>query len=138
MATTCSGCGVSLNEADVLYTPDAKIVCGTCNANADILATEKRAGNNIKSAGFGALGMAALTFIFNPFFLFTVLSTASAVYVLKSLSDQGDERFTKHIKNDKALIYACCGLAILINVVVVIGFFTFMAKAGAELSHRRY
>jgi len=138
MATTCSGCGVSLNGSDVLYTPDAKVVCATCNAKSDILETDKRAGNNIKSAGFGALAMAALTFIFNPFFLFTVLSSASAVYVLKSLSNKGDERFTKHIRNDRMLIYACCGLAMLINVVMVIGFFTFMAKAGAQLSRPRY
>jgi hypothetical protein len=118
--TACSGCGAMMEPGDVLYTAEARPVCARCYASADIVETDKRAGNNIKSAGFAALGAAGLSFMFNPLFLVTVSSVLSAIYALKSLTNKHDERFTKHIKNDRVLIIACSILALIINAIVVL------------------
>jgi hypothetical protein len=105
---------------DVLYTTDAKMVCPACYAKADIVETDKRAGNNIKSAAWGALGASILSLFFNPFYFFTISSAISAFYALGSLSRKEDERFTKHIAKERGLVMAAAIAALVINALALL------------------
>lgn len=97
----CAGCGRAMNPNAVLYDADARPVCDACHAKADLLATDRRAADNIRKAGWACLG-AGVGALFAPIghvvFLVACLLVAgtSGVFVLRSLA-RDNERFTKHL-----------------------------------------
>lgn len=100
--TACSGCGVELAPQNVLYTTEALVVCAKCYAAADIVATDKRAANNIRNAAMGSLIGGVLAF-FAPLsgmmivvIAMVVFTIVSGIYAIQSLA-RGNERFTKHL-----------------------------------------
>ncbi|HEY4055152.1 MAG TPA: hypothetical protein VGM39_01045 [Kofleriaceae bacterium] len=119
MANACSGCGAILADTDVLYTADARITCAQCFAKADLLETDKRAGQGIKAAAFSAFGLALLSLVFNPFFICNLGSAITAVGVIASLFRKGDERFTKHIASWKPFLLVICAVVLLWDAYVL-------------------
>jgi hypothetical protein len=124
--TLCSGCGRTIGGAEILYTMQGNPVCPACHANADLLAADVRAAKNISNSAYSCLGLALLSFVFNPFFIITIMSIGSGIYALKSLGPS-NERFARHVKSVRGLIYGCAiaGLAIsglrLLLIVLVLG-----------------
>ncbi len=118
--SACNFCGVGLNQDEVLYTADARVACAACNAKVDLVVTDMRVGNNIRNGAYYAVISAGVSFIFNPFLILTISSMISAIYALTSVNRKGDERFTKHIESQKAGIYACAIIALVINAIVII------------------
>ncbi|HEX4417368.1 MAG TPA: hypothetical protein VH165_05685 [Kofleriaceae bacterium] len=117
----CSGCGVALAQADILYTTDAQIVCAACSAKADLVETDKRAANTIRSTGFASFGFAIASFVFNPFLLCTILSVVSAFYALGSFWNPNDQRYTKHIsRGARFWVMTAAAVALLLDVLVAL------------------
>jgi hypothetical protein len=118
--TACSGCGAAIEQANVLYTADARIVCAKCYANEDIIATDKRAAQNIVKAAIGCAVFGVVSF-FSPLsgFLAVVIGCivatfVSGIYAIQSLA-RGNERFTKHLTSgDRILIWFCSIFGFLI------------------------
>src|SRR6266850_114010 len=75
----CSQCGKAISGSDILYTPDARIVCSACSAVAEVQRDEGRAANNIKTAAWSCLGAAVLAWFFNPFFIVNVGAILSGI-----------------------------------------------------------
>jgi hypothetical protein len=121
MQAQCSGCGVALAQADVLYTTDAQIVCTACSAKADLVETDKRAATTIRSTGFSSLGFAIASFVVNPFLLCTILSAISAFYALGSFWNPNDQRYTKHIsRGARFWVMTAAAVALLLDVLAVL------------------
>jgi len=55
MDASCSSCGKAVSGGDVLYTEDARVVCPTCFAKADVVATQQRASGGTGSLVAGAI-----------------------------------------------------------------------------------
>jgi TPR repeat protein len=56
---TCSSCGAALAQSDVLYTPNARVVCATCFAKHDLKASQMRA-NKVGISIVVVVGIVAL------------------------------------------------------------------------------
>lgn len=128
---TCSGCGIEVADANILYTGDARIVCAKCYAQEDIIATDKRAAHNIRNAAVAAAGGGIASF-FSPLsgmmivvIACVVATFVSGIYALQSLS-RGNERFTKHLTSgDRMLIWVCCIFGFVLS-----GFMALIVLAG--------
>jgi hypothetical protein len=113
--TACAGCGRAMNPGAVLYDADARPVCEACFQQADLVATDRRAADNIRKAGYACLagGIGAL---FAPIahigFLVAcvIVVVSSAVFALQSLA-RGNERFTKHLTPVQRRITWVCTIA---------------------------
>lgn len=111
----CAGCGRAMAPNAVLYDADARPVCDACYQRADLLATDRRAADNIRKSSYGCLasGVAAL---FAPIahigFLVAcvVVALSSGVFALQSLS-RGNERFTRHLSPLQQRIVLGCTIA---------------------------
>jgi len=111
----CAGCGRAMNPNAVLYDADARPICDDCYARADLLATDRRAADNIRKAGYGCLaagGAALFAPILHIGFLVAcvVAAATSGVFVLQSLG-RGNERFTKHLSLMQRRIILACTIA---------------------------
>jgi hypothetical protein len=119
MKATCSGCGVALAQADVLYTADAKPVCAACNSKADLVDTDKRAAGNIVKAGWASLGAGALSFVGQ----IALLGVIAYFFVAASaISGAYNDRFTQHLtatQKTTAMVTAVVG--IVLSVLTVSG-----------------
>ncbi len=132
-AAACAFCNKPLGPSEVLYTPDARVVCAACNAKVELAVTEVRAGHNIRNASISSLVMAAISFIFNPFWVMTIASMIAGIGSLTAISRKGDERFTRHA--DKGAVYACSIIALVLDaIVIVITILAFAAATSAENS----
>ena len=116
MDSTCSSCGKSVSGNDVLYSPDAAILCAACYAHDDLERTDKRAAENIRKSAYTALGFALISWVVNPFFLLTILSVSAGGYAIRSFRPD-NHRFYKHIEKSRFVILACAyvgtGVALL-------------------------
>jgi hypothetical protein len=115
----CAGCGRAMNPNAVLYDAEARPVCDACHAKADLLATDRRAADNIRKAGYACLA-AGVFALFAPIahlgFLVAcvVVAATSALYAISSLS-RGNERFTRHLTQlQQQIVWGCtiAGLAL--------------------------
>jgi len=95
---------MELAPQNVLYTTEAKVVCAKCYAKEDILATDKRAANNIRNAAVGSALGGVMSF-FSPLsgmmivvIAMVVFTIISGIYAIQSLA-RGNERFTKHLSS---------------------------------------
>ena len=111
----CAGCGRAMNPGGVLYDAEARAVCDACYQQADLLATDRRAADNIRKAGYGCL-VAGVVALFAPiahvgFLVACVLVAASSgVYALQSLA-RGNERFTRHLSPWQRRLAGACTVA---------------------------
>ena len=111
----CAGCGRAMAPNAVLYDADARPVCDACYHQADLIATDRRAADNIRKSSYGciAAGIAAL---FAPIahvgFLVAcvVVAISSGVFALQSLT-RGNERFTRHLTPMQQRISWVCTIA---------------------------
>ena len=82
----------------VLYNTQGQPVCDACFGKADLAATDRRAADNIRKAGFVCIGAGVLSLIAPIAIGFliacVVVTLTSGVYALQSLA-RGNERFTK-------------------------------------------
>jgi hypothetical protein len=122
----CVGCGRAMNPNAVLYDADARPICDACHAQADLLATDRRAADNIRKAGYACLagGVVAL---FAPiahlgFLVVCVVVVAtSAVFALQSLA-RGNERFTRHLTPvQRKLVWVCTIGGLNLTALSVLG-----------------
>jgi hypothetical protein len=129
----CTFCAVALSTDQILYTPDARIVCAQCSARIDLVATDRNVGGNILKAGVFSISAAALGFVMFffpalPFLIFglalEVLAAWAGIYALRAVNRKGDERFTQHIASARGAIYttAIIGLAMSVLIGVVLAF----------------
>lgn len=126
MGTTCSGCGIALAPAEILYTPDAKVVCAGCNSQADLVDTDKRAAANIVRAGWVAVGAGILS-CFGQIALMGILayfivatSVISAGYALNSLGPS-NERFSKHLTASQKTVVKITAVAGIVFSMLTVG-----------------
>ncbi len=124
--TACTGCGRAMNPNAVLYDADARPLCEACFHKADLVATDRRAADNIRMAGYACLagGMGAL---FAPVahigFLVAcvVLVVSSAVFALQSLA-RGNERFTKHLTPvQRRIAWVCTIIGLNLTALSLLG-----------------
>ena len=108
----CAGCGCAMNPTKVLYDTDARPVCPTCFDRADLLATDRRAADNIRKAGYACIAGGAVALVAPIGYLgfqivCAVLVVTSGLFVLQSLA-RGNERFTRHLTlAQRRLAWAC-------------------------------
>jgi hypothetical protein len=113
--TACAGCGRAMNPSAVLYDADARPICEACFQKADLVATDRRAADNIRKAGYACLA-AGIGALFAPIahigFLVAcvIVVVSSAVFALQSLA-RGNERFTKHLTPVQQRIVWVCAIA---------------------------
>jgi hypothetical protein len=82
----CARCRAAVDTARAYYSEHGELLCGTCNAKADIAATEGRAIGYIQWAAFGNLGVGLFALlIFNPMLIFSGLAVLNAIFVTTSL-----------------------------------------------------
>jgi hypothetical protein len=111
----CAGCGRAMNPNAVLYDAEARPICDDCHAQADLLATDRRAADNIRKAGYACLA-AGVGALFAPIahvvFLVACLLVAgtSGAFTLQSLA-RGNERFTRHLTATQRRIAWVCTIA---------------------------
>jgi hypothetical protein len=109
--TACTGCGRAMSPSSVLYDTEARPICDACFQKADLLATDRRAADNIRRAGYVCFA-AGVGSLFAPIaigFLVAcvVIVLTSGVYTLQSLA-RGNERFTKHLsKLQQQVVWVC-------------------------------
>ena len=114
MDATCRGCGRAISGTDIYYSLEGAPLCPACNAGNEVLEADKQVGAKIQGAGWSAVGLALLSFIFNPLMLVTIAAISSGVYALKSFAP-GDERFTQHVKDGFVVrLVAIVGIVIAI------------------------
>jgi hypothetical protein len=129
----CTFCAVALTTDQILYTPDARIVCAQCSARIDLVATDRNVGGNILKAGVFSISSAALGFVMFffpalPFLIFGLaleaLAAWAGIYALRAVNRKGDERFTQHVASARGAIYttAIIGLAMSVLIGVVLAF----------------
>jgi len=137
----CSVCGTSLAPAETLYTTDAKVVCSGCNAQADLVDTDKRAARNIVRAAWSAFGLGAAS-MFGPFayigwltYLIVAMAWISAGFAVQSLARGGDnDRFTKYLSaTQRTMVWVLSALGFGLGVFTALGYpaqlaFWLMAK----------
>jgi hypothetical protein len=119
----CSRCGKSLAAADVLYAPDASVICGECSAKAEIVRDEGRAAGNLRKAAWSSLGSGVLAF-FGPIamvgvitYFFIAGAIVSAIFALTGVSS-GNERFTKYLtSSQRTMIWVCCMTAFVLCAI---------------------
>jgi Flp pilus assembly protein TadB len=115
-----------MNPGAVLYDAEARPVCDACSQRADLLATDRRAADNIRKAGYGCLaaGMFALVAPIAHVGLLVacvILAATSGVYVLQSLA-RGNERFTRHLTPwQRQLAWACTIVGLALTALSVLG-----------------
>jgi hypothetical protein len=114
---TCSGCGVALATADVLYNERGEVVCVACNETAEIARDERNAGRNIERAGVvsaiaGVFGFCALGVGFGlGFWVGAILAVSSGLFALNGMIGGDAARFTKSLTaSDRTITWI--GLAI--------------------------
>ena len=127
LLTACAGCGCAMSPNAVLYDAAARPVCDACFHKADLIATDRRAADNIRKAGFLCLagGVASL---FSPlamgFHVVTiVLTLTSGVFALQSIArGGGNERFTRHLtKLQQQLVWGCTIAGIVLMALSLMG-----------------
>jgi uncharacterized membrane protein HdeD (DUF308 family) len=129
----CTGCGVAVAPANVLYTSDARVVCAKCYAQADIVETDRRHARVIRNAGLASLGGGVFTF-FSPLsgLLVVVIAAgvfaiATGIYALGQVS-AGNDRFTRHLTSgDRTLVWVTAIAGMAIAALVVMGVFAGMS-----------
>ena len=121
---TCSECARAIEGAQLLYSPQGNPICPSCNANHELAELDVRAAKNITNAAVSSLLLALVSFVFNPFFLLTILSFSTGGYAIKSLSPS-NERFAKHVASYRGLLYAAAIAGIVLSglrvLLVVLG-----------------
>jgi hypothetical protein len=108
----CAGCGRAMNPTAVLYDAEARPVCDDCFRKADLLATDRRAADNIRKAGYGCLA-AGVGALFAPIahvgllVACVLVAASSGLFALQSLA-RGNERFTRHLTpRQRQLVWVC-------------------------------
>src|SRR5262245_8499627 len=127
---TCSSCGTALAPNQILYTPNAKVICAACNDKADLVDTDKRAASNIVKAAWGSLGAGAISLI-APLalmsiitYLFVAVAILSAGFAIKSMEHGGDnDRFTKYLSGgQRIMVWVCSGIGVLLAGATALGY----------------
>jgi hypothetical protein len=119
---SCSVCSRAISGAEVLYTPQANLICPACNAESELRQLDVRAANNITNSGISSLLLALGSFFLNPYFVFSVMSVTAALYALRSF-DESNRRFFQHVESKRGLIIACAVTALVLTAVNVLLFF---------------
>ena len=122
----CGSCGTPVASANVLYTAEALAVCARCFANDDLLATDKRAARNIRSASIMAL-VAGVIAIFAPLGgsiavgASCLVAFSSAIFAVQSMTPR-NLRFTKHLTGgDKTMIWIFSILGMALAAFTALG-----------------
>lgn len=83
----CTRCGDFIDPSAATYNNDGELVCKRCEAREQIDEGDTRAANTAIGAAFGAVLLAALSWVFNPCLLATIGSTLSALSAAKLVAD---------------------------------------------------
>jgi hypothetical protein len=110
----CSVCSRPISGGELLYTGQGNPVCPQCNSRIELHNLDVRAAGNITNAAIGCLVVAVISYIFNPFFILTILSIGSGVYALKSLAPAND-RFAQHVAQSRGWIMAAAIIGLVID-----------------------
>jgi hypothetical protein len=117
-ATACNFCGRRLAPHEVNYTANAAIACPTCNARAEAVTLEARANDSATNASINvvlmcvwAVASALLAFVWNPYFVVSLLSAGSALYLL-SAAGQGQ------LRAFRSAMLACAIVSLALNVAI--------------------
>jgi hypothetical protein len=115
LLTACAGCGRAMAPNAVLYDAGARPVCDACFQQADLLATDRRAADNIRKAGYACLSSGVVA-LFAPIahigFLVAcvIVAATSGAFAIQSLA-RGNERFTQHLTPMQQRIVWVCTIA---------------------------
>src|SRR5262245_15684181 len=115
---SCTTCAIQLSPSEVLYNADAQVVCAGCNAQADLVDTDKRAARNIVRAAWASVGAGAFAMI-GPLamlgvitYLFVAMAWVSAGFAVQSLGRSAEnDRFTKYLSSAQRMtVWVCSGI----------------------------
>jgi hypothetical protein len=88
MESICAKCGVGLSSAETLYDEHGGVVCEKCLLAAqEALTSQIRATGALRGAAYSGLVLGIVAFFWNPYWLLTLATVASGIYVFKSLGD---------------------------------------------------
>jgi hypothetical protein len=121
----CDLCGRAMNPNAVLYDAEARAICEPCFQMSDLVATDRRAADNIRKAGYlcAATGVACL---FAPFALgfltvCVIIALTSGIFAIQSLA-RGNERFTRHLTAaQQRVVWGCTIGGLLLAALSVMG-----------------
>jgi hypothetical protein len=114
----CASCGRAMNPNAALYDAEARAICEACFQMVDLVATDRRAADNIRKAGYACLA-SGIASLFAPavnvvFLVACILVVgSSAIFAMQSLA-RGNERFTRHLTPLQQRIVWVCTIAGLV------------------------
>jgi hypothetical protein len=128
METTCGKCGASLSSAGTLYDEQGGVICEKCLLAAqEALTSRMRAAGTLKAVAYSGLVAGIAAFFFNPYWLLTVATVASGVYVFKSMGDTDRAarlaRPGEKIKQAAIVGMALGGMAAVVQLLRMMGKF---------------
>jgi hypothetical protein len=83
----CSVCGTGLGERQVLYDDNARIVCQPCVTAAQVKTGHAKSAATAKSVAYGNIAIGLVSFVWNPFFTFSIGAIGNAVFVFRRIRD---------------------------------------------------
>lgn len=81
----CSVCKAQLAPAQVLYNPQAAIVCQSCLDSGEVKSLEARAAASASKAAYGNLFLGVFSLFFNPFWLLSIATIGNLMFVFRQL-----------------------------------------------------
>ncbi|HEY1551580.1 MAG TPA: hypothetical protein VGG28_27320 [Kofleriaceae bacterium] len=120
---TCTGCGIELATADVLYTTRGDVVCVKCNDKAELAGDEDKAAQNIKRAaivsaiggvfGFGAISVAFVL----GFYAAAIITVSSGVFAINGLMGSDSARFAKLLtRRDRTITWIALAIGLAATI----------------------
>jgi len=109
----CARCGDFIESSDALYSDSGELVCGGCNAKAELATGEERAAAAILSAsGTSVVFGLAACFVLNPCLAVSAFGVASAVGTFVMLHRNPDYRARLGARAPIAIGVAAFGLVL--------------------------
>lgn len=119
----CARCGDFVG-ADAAYSDEGDVVCASCEARGELSAGADRAAAGLVSMALGALALASISVVFNPFFLASIGTGASTLTWLTTARLYPD--YTSKLGRRKYLCWAALAVACVIASYDVLRLFLVM------------
>lgn len=104
----CAACGRPLNPKTALYSSQGELICDGCFGTAGVNERVSRAARGI---AFGTLVAALISWVCNPFFIFSIIAIVNAVGALRLLA-RADVKSALGSAHGSMMVVSLLGLGI--------------------------
>jgi hypothetical protein len=89
MMAACSVCKRELAPGEVLYSPEAAVICQKCLDGKQVSADNASSGTAVSKSAYANLAIAVFGLLFvNPFFIFSIGPVIHAILLIHHISKQ--------------------------------------------------